>query len=79
MSFILTGVQHKKTGDEIIPSKKYETKDAYMQEYFTEMANAMGDDEFLGLGIKVFESGTLKDVLTENWIRQTDEIVEEAE
>lgn len=69
MSYILTGVQHTKTGDVIFPSFEYETEDAYKAKYHQEMAYAMASEDFLGLGIKVFDKGTLNDVLVDNWVR----------
>lgn len=69
MSYVLTGIQHTKTGDVIIPAAEYQTEDAYKQVYHHEMDYAMSNPDFLGLGIKVFDKGTLVDELVDNWVR----------
>ena len=69
MSFILTGVQHTKTGDVVIPSFEYETVDDYKAKYHHEMDYAMNNENFTGLGIKVFDKDGLFDVLCDNWTR----------
>lgn len=69
MAYVFTGVQHTKEGDVIIPPVEFEKQDDYMAKYHQEMAYAMSNQDFLGLGIKVFDKGTLDDVLKENWIR----------
>ena len=69
MSYILTGVQHTKTGDVVMPSTEHASKNAYMQVYHHEMDYAMSNDDFIGLGIKVFDKGTLAEVLNDNWVR----------
>lgn len=70
MSFVLTGVQHLKSGDVVIPALGYERKDDYMQKYHHEMDYAYSNPDFLGLGILVFDKGTLKIVLMDNWVRE---------
>lgn len=70
MSFVLTGVQHLKSGDVVIPALGYERKDDYMQKYHHEMDYAYSNPDFLGLGILVFDKGTLQVVLSDNWIRE---------
>ena len=77
MSYVFTGVQHTKSGDVIIPSIEFETEDAYKARYHQEMAYAMASDDFLGLGIKVFDKGTLADVLVDNWVKTVEPEPEE--
>ncbi len=69
MSYILTGVQHTKSGDVVIPSAEYESKNAYRQVYHHEMDYAMSNNDFIGLGIKVYEKASLREVLNDNWVR----------
>lgn len=72
MSYVLTGVQHTKSGDVIIPSLEFATEDAYKAQYHQEMAYAMASEDFLGLGIKVFDKGTMQDVLVDNWVKSVE-------
>lgn len=73
--FNLTGVQHLKSGDVVIPVLGYEKKDQYLAKFHTEMAYAMNNQDFNGLTIIVFDnSGSI--VLHENWVREV-EIVPE--
>ena len=70
MSYVFTGVQHTKTnGDIIIESVEYSNKNEYKQRYHHEMDYAMSNDDFIGLGIKVYDKGTLAEVLNDNWVR----------
>ena len=71
MSYLLTGVQHTKQGDVIIPTFEYATADGYKKKYHEEMSYAMNSDNFLGLGIKVFDKTTLADIIVDNWVKQT--------
>ena len=70
MSYVLTGVQHLKSGDVVIPALGFETKDAYLQRYHHEMDYAMSNEDFLGLGIKVYDTASVQDVLIDNWVRE---------
>ena len=79
MSFVLTGVQHLKSGDVVIPALGYERKDDYMQKYHHEMDYAYSNPDFLGLGILVFDKGTLKIVLMDNWVREIETPIEQEE
>ena len=79
MSYVFTGVQHTKSGDVIIPSFEFETEDAYKAKYHQEMAYAMASDDFLGLGIKVFDKGTLADALVDNWVKAVEPVEPVAE
>lgn len=66
--FYLTGIQHTKTGDVVIPTLGYEHEDEYLQKWHHEMDYAMSNDEFLGLNIIVFnESGQI--VLNDKWVK----------
>lgn len=71
MAYLFTGVQHLKTGDVIIPMLEFNTIDDYKKKYHEEMSYAMSNDDFLGLGIKVFDEITLMDVLIDRWSRQS--------
>ena len=69
MAFLFTGVQHLKTGDAVIPIEEHGTEDGYKKRYHEEMSYAMNNADFIGLGIKVFNSATLEDVLKDNWVK----------
>lgn len=73
MSFVFTGVRHLKTGDEVLETKQFDKRDKYKQAYHHEMDSAISDDDCLGLGIRIFDTGTLQDVLVDNWVREIEE------
>lgn len=70
MAYLLTGVQHTTDGDTIMPVHRYENKDDWKEKYHREMDYAISNPKFLGLGIKVFEEGTLQDVFKDIWSRE---------
>lgn len=74
MSYVFTGVQHLKSGDVVIPALGFETKDAYLQKYHHEMDYAMNNEDFLGLGIKVYDTVSVQDVLIDNWVREASDV-----
>ena len=75
--FNFTGVQHLKTGDVVIPIAGYEKKDQYLARYHQEMAYAIGNEDFIGLTVIVFDNaGSI--VMHENWVREV-EVVPEPE
>ncbi len=70
--FYLTGIQHSKEGDAIIPTVTYSTEDEYLQKWHHEMDYAMSNEKLNGLTMIVFdESGRV--VLNENWVRTVEE------
>jgi len=71
MAYLLTGVQHTKDGDAIMPVHRYETADAWKEKYHREAQYAINNADFNGLGIKVFDEATLQDVFTDIWVRET--------
>lgn len=73
MAYLLTGIQHLKTGDVVMPINSYNTEDEWKEKWHKEMQYAMTNDDFLGLGIKVFNDATLQDVLVDNWIKQSNQ------
>ena len=75
MSYILTGVQHTTSGDVVIEATEYASKNEYEQRYHHEMDYAMSNNNFIGLGIKVFTKDTLNDVLKDTWVRADGEVI----
>lgn len=71
MAYLLTGVQHLKTGDVIMPILSCSTEDEWKEKWHKEMQYAMTNDDFLGLGIKVFNDATLQDIMVDNWVKQS--------
>lgn len=73
MAYLLTGVQHLKTGDVVMPVNSYNTEDEWKEKWHREMQYAMTNADFLGLGIKVFNDTTLQDILVDNWVKQSNQ------
>ena len=73
MAYLLTGVQHLKTGDVVMPVSSYNTEDEWKEKWHREMQYAMTNADFLGLGIKVFNDATLQDIMVDNWIKQSNQ------
>lgn len=73
MAYLLTGVQHLKTGDVVMPVNSYNTEDEWKEKWHREMQYAMTNADFLGLGIKVFSDTTLQDILVDNWVKQSNQ------
>ena len=71
MAYLLTGVQHLKTGDVVMPISSCNTEDEWKEKWHREMQYAMTNADFLGLGIKVFNDTTLQDILVDNWVKQS--------
>lgn len=71
MAYLLTGVQHLKTGDVVMAINSYNTEDEWKEKWHREMQYAMTNADFLGLGIKVFNDATLQDIMVDNWIKQS--------
>ena len=70
MAYLLTGVQHLKSGDVIMPVHRYDTTDAWKEKYHREAQYAINNADFIGLGIKVFDETTMQDVFTDVWARE---------
>ena len=73
MAFLLTGVEHKTTGDNIMSVHKYETTDGWKEKYHRSMDYAISREEYLGMSIKVFDYDTMEDVFMDNWVRGDNE------
>lgn len=67
--FFLTGVQHTKSGDTVIPVAGYETRDGYLKKYHEEMAYALNNSDFIGLDILVFDISA-NVILRESWVKE---------
>ena len=79
MAYLLTGVQHLKSGDAIMPVHSYESVDEWKEKYHREMQYAINNGDFLGLGIKVFNDATLQDVFVDIWVRENPDTVPNVE
>ena len=79
MAYLLTGVQHLKSGDAIMPVHSYESVDEWKEKYHREMQYAINKGDFLGLGIKVFNDATLQDVFVDIWVRENPDTVPNVE
>lgn len=71
MAYLLTGVQHLKNGDVVMPVNSYNSEDEWKEKWHREMQYAMTNADFLGLGIKVFNDDTLQDIMVDNWVKQS--------
>lgn len=70
--YYLTGIQHTTSGDTVIATAGYETKDDYLKKYHEEMSYAMNNSDFIGLTILVFDNaGSI--VLSDNWVKEVAE------
>lgn len=79
MAYLLTGVQHLKSGDAIMSVHSYESVDKWKEKYHREMQYAINNADFLGLGIKVFNDVTLQDVFVDIWVRENPDVVPNVE
>ena len=79
MAYLLTGVQHLKTGDVVMPVHSYESNDDWKEKYHREMQYAINNADFLGLGIKVFDQVTLQDVFVDIWVRENSDVIPDVE
>lgn len=63
-------VKHTKTGDVLGQTLTFESEDAYLLEYHSQMKNAINNKDVLGMSIKVLDN-SLKEVFSDDWIRET--------
>ena len=71
-------VKHTTTGDVLGQMLTYDSVDAYLLEYHTQMKNAINNPEVLGMDIKVLD-GQLNEVFRDKWIREISEPAPEPE
>ena len=62
-------VKHTKTGDVLGQMLTFDSVDAYLLEYHTQMKNAINNADVLGMDIKVLDM-QLNQVFANKWIRE---------
>lgn len=68
-------VKHTKTGDVLGQTLTFESTDAWLLEYHTQMKNAINNADVLGMSILVVDM-QLNKVFEYNWIRESQETAE---
>lgn len=68
-------VKHTKTGDILGQTLTFESVDAYLLEYHTQMKNAINNADVLGMSIIVLNN-YLREVFTCEWIREGQNVEE---
>lgn len=63
-------VKHTTSGDVLGQTLTFNTTDAWLLEYHTQMKNAINNPEVIGMSILVVD-GQLNRVFDENWVRET--------
>ena len=61
-------VKHTNTGDVLGQTLTFESRDAWMLEYHTQMKNAINNADVIGMSILVVDS-QLNQVFSEQWVR----------
>ena len=62
-------VKHTKTGDVLGQTLTFETRDAWLLEYHSQMKNAINNADVLGMSILVVDN-QLNTVFSDNWVRE---------
>lgn len=69
MQYNYLQVKHTKTGDVLGQTLTFDSVDAYLLEYHTQMKNAINNADVLGMDIKVLDM-QLNQVFEDKWIRE---------
>jgi len=65
-------VKHTKTGDVLGQTLTFNSTDAWLLEYHSQMKNAINNADVLGMSIIVLD-GQLNTVFSDNWVREIPE------
>ena len=69
MQYNYLQVKHTKTGDILGQTLTFDSVDAYLLEYHTQMKNAINNADVLGMDIRVLDM-QLNQVFADKWIRE---------